>query len=93
MGLGLPEAVKLTEKQKKVYELVRIKRHTISEAARILGCGKPTAYYHLRRAENKITKFMRDQEIEVEIKRLEEEVRDLRWAIVKHYLEHLGIQI
>ncbi|MCL7384394.1 MAG: helix-turn-helix domain-containing protein [Thaumarchaeota archaeon] len=90
MALQLLDEAGLTTRQRQVYELIRVRGHSISEAAEALGISRSSTYYHLRRAVEKIEKLKAEREFSERLRRLESKVKELEWELAKHrFLEHI----
>jgi len=78
------ETVKLTDRQRQVYELVKLIGHSIKEASKILGISKSSVYYHLRRAVEKVERL----EAEEKIRKLEERIEKIERELLQHIFEY-----
>jgi len=78
----------LTARQRQVYELVKVRGHSIGEAAKALGISKSSAYYHLKRAIEKVERLEARREVFEKIRRLEERIDNLEQEFLEHVLLH-----
>jgi len=88
--LEIIERAGLTARQRQVYELAKIQGYSVGKVARELGISKSSAYYHLKRAVEKVSRLRAEKEYIERLRDLEDRVRKLEDEFYLHiFRDHI----